>query len=135
MARRDVILLGEDHGNADHHRWQLQTLAALHVLKPRMVIGFEAFPRRLQPVLDRWVAGELSAQEFIAQSDWHKVWNFPPELYLPLFEFARVNRIPMLALNVERNVIYGMYSGFALLMDVHRPVTSNGSSARPGPPG
>jgi acetyl esterase/lipase len=29
-------------------------------------------------------------------------------------------------LNVERNVIYGMYSGFALLMDVHRPVTSNG---------
>jgi len=28
--------------------------------------------------------------------------------------------------NVERNVIYGMYSGFALLMDVHRPVTSNG---------
>jgi acetyl esterase/lipase len=27
---------------------------------------------------------------------------------------------------VERNVIYGMYSGFALLMDVHRPVTSNG---------
>jgi len=29
-------------------------------------------------------------------------------------------------LDVERNVIYGMYSGFALLMDVHRPVTSNG---------
>ncbi len=29
-------------------------------------------------------------------------------------------------LQVERNVIYGMYSGFALLMDVHRPVKSNG---------
>jgi acetyl esterase/lipase len=29
-------------------------------------------------------------------------------------------------LNVERNVIYGMYSGFALLMDVHRPVRANG---------
>ena len=28
--------------------------------------------------------------------------------------------------NVERNVIYGMYSGFALLMDVHRPVRANG---------
>ena len=102
MARRDVVLLGEEHANADHHRWQLQTLAVLHAFHPRMVIGFEAFPRRVQPVLDRWVAGELSAQEFIAQSDWHKVWNFPPELYLPLFEFARTNRIPMLALNVER---------------------------------
>lgn len=27
---------------------------------------------------------------------------------------------------VERNVIYGMYSGLALLMDVHRPDTPNG---------
>jgi acetyl esterase/lipase len=27
---------------------------------------------------------------------------------------------------VERNVIYGMYSGLALLMDVHRPETPNG---------
>lgn len=104
MARRDVVLLGEEHDNADHHRWQLQTLAVLHALHPRIVIGFEAFPRRVQPVLDRWVAGELSAQEFIAQSDWHKVWSFPPELYLPLFEFARANRIPMLALNVERTL-------------------------------
>lgn len=34
--------------------------------------------------------------------------------------------VPITPVNVERNVIYGMYSGFALLMDVHRPVTSNG---------
>ena len=27
---------------------------------------------------------------------------------------------------LERNVIYGMYSGLALLMDVHRPDTPNG---------
>ena len=53
MARRDVVLLGEHHDEADHHRWQLHTLAALHAQRPRMVIGFEAFPRRVQPVLDR----------------------------------------------------------------------------------
>src|SRR5919202_820973 len=51
MARRRVVLLGENHEDADHHRWQLQTLAALLVLQPNMVIGFEAFPRRTQPVL------------------------------------------------------------------------------------
>src|SRR5687767_15605995 len=28
---------------------------------------------------------------------------------------------------IEKNVIYGMYSGSALLMDVHRPETPNGS--------
>lgn len=104
MARRDVVLLGEHHGDTDHHRWQLQTLSVLHALEPRMIIGFEMFPRRVQPVLDRWVTGELSAKEFLAQVEWDKIWNFAPELYLPLFEFARMNRIPMLALNVERTL-------------------------------
>src|ERR671915_508307 len=49
ISRRQVVLLGEHHDDADHHRWQLQTLAALAVLQPRMVIGFEALPRRTQP--------------------------------------------------------------------------------------
>lgn len=100
-AARDVVLLGEQHDDTDHHRWQLQTLAALHARRGAMLIGFEMFPRRLQPVLDRWVAGELSAREFLRQSEWEKIWKMPPELYMPLFEFARLNRIPMLALNVE----------------------------------
>ena len=97
----EVVLLGEQHDQEDHHRWQLQVLAALHAQRPDLVIGFEMFPRRLQPVLDRWVNGELSAREFITQSEWEQVWNFPPQLYMPLFEFARLNRIPMLALNID----------------------------------
>ncbi|MBL8487235.1 MAG: ChaN family lipoprotein [Rhodocyclaceae bacterium] len=100
-AARDVVLLGEQHEDMDHHRWQLQTLAALHARRPAMAIGFEMFPRRLQPVLDRWVAGELTAKEFLRQSEWERVWKLPADLYMPLFEFARLNRIPMLALNVD----------------------------------
>lgn len=104
IARRDVVLLGEQHDAADHHRWQLQTLAALQLLRPRMVIGFESFPRRVQPVLDRWIAAELSEKQFLEQTDWDKVWTYPAELYMPLFQFARLNRIPMVALNVERSL-------------------------------
>jgi len=66
-ARQDVALLGEQHDQEDHHRWQLQMLAALHAQRPTMVIGFEMFPRRLQPVLDQWVAGTLSPGDFLAQ--------------------------------------------------------------------
>ncbi|CAG0956278.1 hypothetical protein RHDC1_00474 [Rhodocyclaceae bacterium] len=104
MAQRDVVLLGETHDEMDHHRWQLQTLAALHARRPDMVIGFEMFPRRVQPVLDRWVAGELTVAEFLDQAEWERNWNMPAELYLPLFQFARINRIPMLALNIERKL-------------------------------
>ncbi|RZI43318.1 PDZ domain-containing protein [Herbaspirillum sp. HC18] len=101
MAKRDVVLLGEFHDEDDHHRWQLQTLAALQVLRPNMVIGFEMFPRRVQPVLDRWVSGELTLKQFLELVEWDKVWNTSPDLYVPLFQFARINRIPMVAMNVD----------------------------------
>jgi uncharacterized iron-regulated protein len=100
-----LVLLGEEHGNAEHHRWQLHTLAALYGRKADMVLGFEMFPRRVQPALDRWVRGELDVESFLEAADWKKVWTFDPELYLPLFHFARQNRIPMVALNVERSLV------------------------------
>lgn len=104
VAKRDVVLLGETHDEADHHRWQLHTLAALHSRRPDMVIGFEMFPRRAQPVLDRWVAGELTPAQLLAETRWDAIWNVPAELYLPLFEFARLHRVPMVALNVDRKL-------------------------------
>ena len=104
MARRDVVLLGENHTDPDHHRWQVQTLAQLHAQRPQMVIGFEAFPRRVQPALDKWVAGALTAPQFLAEVQWEEVWNMPADLYLPLFEFARLNRVPMVALNVDKKL-------------------------------
>jgi uncharacterized iron-regulated protein len=100
-----VVLLGESHDNAEHHRWQLHTLVALHLQRADMVIGFEMFPRRVQEVLDRWVAGELSESEFLQRSHWSEVWGFDAAYYLPLFHFARMHRVPMIALNVERELV------------------------------
>ena len=130
MARRNVVLLGEQHDNADHHAWELATLGALHSLRPRMVIGFEAFPRHAQPVLDKWIAGELSEQQLLEQSDWGKVWGFPPELYLPLFRFARINAIPMRALNVDRELIQAISEkGWDAV-----PASQKEGVTRPAPP-
>ncbi|MBE0613240.1 MAG: ChaN family lipoprotein [Burkholderiales bacterium] len=100
-----VVLLGESHDNADHHRWELQMATALATLHPRIVLGFEMFPRRVQAALDRWVAGELTEAQFLQDADWEHVWGYEADFYLPLFHFARMNRIPMLALNVERAMV------------------------------
>ena len=96
------VLLGESHDSAEHHRWQLQTLTALHARHPDLVIALEMFPRRVQGALDRWVAGELDEQAFLRESEWRQVWGYDPALYLPIFHFARMNRIPLLAVNVDR---------------------------------
>ncbi|PRY73692.1 ChaN family lipoprotein [Halomonas ventosae] len=100
LAGSDVVLLGEQHDRLDHHRWQLHTLAALHAHRPGMVIGLEMLPREAQPALDAWVAGELDEAALLEQSDWYRAWGFDPELYLPILHFARMQRIPLLALNV-----------------------------------
>lgn len=98
---KSVVLLGETHINPEHHRWQLQMLATLYAARPDMVIGFEMFPRRVQKILDQWVAGELTESEFLSRSEWQSVWSTDAGLYLPLFHFARMNRIPMRALNID----------------------------------
>jgi uncharacterized iron-regulated protein len=104
MAQQQAVLLGEAHDSAEDHRWQLHTLAQLQGRQPRIAIGFEMFPRRLQGALDQWVAGKLSEREFLQRTEWDKVWGFAARDYLPLFHFARMHRIPMLALNVEREL-------------------------------
>jgi uncharacterized iron-regulated protein len=105
VAKSSVVLLGESHTDVDDHRWQLQTLAALHGRGGNIVMGFEAFPRRLQAVLDDWVEGKLTEAAFLKASEWRLVWGYDASLYMPLFEFARLNRIPMIALNVERKLV------------------------------
>ncbi len=105
LAKRPVVLLGETHDNAEHHRWQLQMLAALHGYKPHLIIGFETFPRRVQPALNQWVNGELHVEAFLKAVEWREVSGYDPALYLPLFHFARQNRVPMVALNVDRELV------------------------------
>ena len=102
LAKNRVVLLGERHDESEHHRWQLETLRALVRLRPDLVLGFEMFPRRVQRSLDRWSRDELSSTSFLRDVEWSRIWGFEPELYLPLFELARANHVPMVALNVDR---------------------------------
>jgi len=129
----DVVLLGETHDSAEHHRWQLQVLTALHARRPAMAIALEMFPRRVQPVLDRWVAGELDEAAFLEQSDWREVWSFNPSLYLPIFHFARMNRVPLLAVNVDRALTRAVAErGFASLPEDEREGVSDPAPAVEG---
>ncbi len=104
-AKAEIVLLGEAHDQADHHRWQLSVLAGLLAKADNLVVGFEAFPRSVQPALETWVEGDWSRDTFLEEVRWSEVWGMEPELYLPLFDFARLYRLPMVALNVERKLV------------------------------
>jgi uncharacterized iron-regulated protein len=105
MAERQVVLLGETHTIAEIHRWQLHVATIIRFIRRNVAVGFEMFPRRVQPVLDEWVAGELDTQQFLDKVEWKNVWGYDPQLYLPLFHFCRQQRVPMLALNCNRPLV------------------------------
>lgn len=105
LQKSRIVLLGESHTAAAHHRWQHYMLAALHARNPNMMVGFEMLPRRAQSVLDEWSAGRIGEERFLERSDWQKVWGYDPGYYLPLLHFARLNRLPTIALNVDRELI------------------------------
>ena len=105
LAQPGIVLLGESHASPEDHRWQAQVLAGLHAHHTDIVIGFEMFPRAAQPALDEWAKGVLSETEFLSRTRWDEVWGYDPDFYLPLLDLARQNRLPVVALNVDRHLI------------------------------
>jgi uncharacterized iron-regulated protein len=102
LARGRVVLLGEQHARWEHQRWQLHTLAGLHARRPDMVIALEMLPRQAQPALNSWVAGELDEATFLEKSDWRESWGHEYEPYMHILHFARMHRVPVLAINIDR---------------------------------
>jgi uncharacterized iron-regulated protein len=105
-AAHGVTLLGETHDRAADHQWEAAVIARLYAAEPEMAIGFEMFPRSVQPVLDAWVAGRLSEAAFLEASGWQTYWGFDAGMYLPIFRFARDHHVPMLALNVSHRLVH-----------------------------
>lgn len=123
-----VVLLGETHDRVADHHWQLQRIAALREAQPGLAIGLEMVPRSRQAALDDWTAGKLDEAAFLQAVDWERSWGFDFGLYRPIFAYARMHRIPLIALNVDRDLVRAVgKEGWAALqawpdLDLGRPV-------------
>ena len=115
-----VLTIGEQHDNSAHHRTQLLIISALHEAGYDIAIGFEQFGAHSQGGLDRWVAGKSGIEDLfrIYSMDWELNW-WP--LYLPIFQYAREHEIPMVGLNIPREIIRQVASeGFSSLSKEQR---------------
>nr|WP_325250049.1 ChaN family lipoprotein [Amylibacter sp.] len=104
-AKAPAVLLGEHHDRADHHLWQLEVSRQIFAQRVDIVMGFEMFPARLDPVLAEWSAGRLEEPAFLERAEWGTVWGFDAALYLPLFRFCKDHNIPMIGLNCRRGLV------------------------------
>jgi uncharacterized iron-regulated protein len=110
-----VFLVGEHHNNPHHHSNQLEIIRELHekAEKP-LAVGLEMFGTAYQDQLDKWVSGNLPLDDFV--KSYYENWDLPWFLYRDIFLYAREHQIPLIALNISRNMIRKVArNGFASL--------------------
>lgn len=95
----DFVLGGDFHAFGQSQRTHLREWRRLLKSPRPLVLGFECIESKKQLVLDRYLLGKMTEEEFLAQVDWQQSWGFSWEAYRPLFEFARQNKIKVYALN------------------------------------
>jgi uncharacterized iron-regulated protein len=101
-----VVYVGETHDNPASHRLELQILQGMEERHPgKTALGMEMFNRSQQPVLDRWVAGELDEKAFLKESHWFDNWKMDFAYYRDLLIFARDRHIPVIGLNAEKSLV------------------------------
>ena len=105
----DLVLIGEVHDKTPHHDLQLAVIRALKERALPLAIGVEVMQSDSQKELDAFIAGGMSEGEF--QRVFARNWSYDWRLYRDIFMFARENRIPMIALNVPKELVIKVSRG------------------------
>lgn len=98
----NLVLVGEQHDNRDHHAAQLRIIQTLHNAGKPIAVALEMIEHRLQPILDGWGSGQMEEKTFVPyfQASWGNNWP----LYRDIFVYCRDHGIPMVGLNVPREI-------------------------------
>lgn len=99
LDRFDVVFFGEHHDDSLHHALEAQIFMGMHRRNPNVALSMEMFERDVQAVLDTYLHGFIGEDEFLERSS---PWGNYQTDYRPLVEYAREQRLPVIAANVPR---------------------------------
>jgi uncharacterized iron-regulated protein len=102
LKQNRIILVGEHHSNKKHHEAQRDVIRTLKEGGMQVAIGLEMFRSDSQQALDRWINGDIGEEKF--QQIYYDNWNYPWSAYRMIFDYARKEKIPLIGLNVSRNI-------------------------------
>lgn len=106
LAKKQVVCIGEQHARYDHHLTQLEIIRRLHALHPQLAIGMEMFQQPFQHYLDEYVAGSIDEQAMLRATEYYRRWRMDYRLYAPILRYAREHRLPLIALNVPKELTH-----------------------------
>lgn len=114
LARADVVLIGEQHDDANTHRLELAVLEGLARRHVAVTLSLEMFERDVQGSVDTYVSGSAGEDDFLKSS---RPWPRYATDYRPLVEFARRQHWPVIAANVPRRIAADVAKGGKPVVD------------------
>ena len=100
-----IILIGEEHEDPAHHKFQLDLIKRLYQQFPKLVIGVEMVQRPFQRELDNFINGKISEESFLKSIEYFERWGYDWRLYREVFLWARENKVKMLALDLPKELV------------------------------
>jgi uncharacterized iron-regulated protein len=123
LAKAQVVFIGELHDQIGHHEAQLSIIRGLNKDRQPLAIGLEMFRKDSQAALDRWIGGSYPIDSFL--KDYNDNWSMW-EKYWKIFDFARRQKVPMIGLNIPREISTKVArNGFAALPEQERQALGN----------
>ncbi len=104
LADDRIVFVGENHDRYEDHLNQLAIIRGLHERGKPIAIGMEFFQQPFQDRLDAYIAGDLSEAALLRESEYFERWRFDYRLYRPILRYAREQGIPLIALNLPREI-------------------------------
>lgn len=100
IREADVTFIADYHTFGQAQRTALRLIRDSHRAGETWEIGLEMFSSDCQPALDEFSAGRIGESEFLRAVRYESQWGFSWRNYRPLFEWAKQNSVPLLALNM-----------------------------------
>lgn len=112
-----IIYVGESHDNLEHHLNQLRVIKVLHQNKKDITIAMEMFQNPFQKDLDEYIQGITTLNEFLKKTEYYSRWKYDYNLYKPIIDYAKENKIPLIALNIDRKINQQVSKGSILSLN------------------
>jgi hypothetical protein len=93
--RATLVWIGDYHALVKSQLYVVELLRQIAEYTPKLALAVEPVFARNQDVLDRWMAGAISEQEFLERIRYFEEWGCEWSGYKAIFDAARELRIPV----------------------------------------
>jgi len=100
-ARADIVYFGDYHPLRESQEMVVRLMREFVARGRKVVLAMEMLFEHQQPILDRWMKGEISEEEFLEEIDYYSEWGFDWENYRKIFLAAVDPFIPIFGIDAE----------------------------------